>query len=971
MKKILYLLFAVFSFYSKSNLYAQRYNFTNYNISEGLVQSQALTITQDHLNRLWIGTMGGVSIFDGTNFMKLNKQDGLVDNYITSIDFDSKHNAWIATANGVSFYNGYKCINYKISEVENVIFKIIVDNKDRVWVFSNLKLYMFNGTKFIAIEKFNIITTINKDLDGQLIVGQLDGEINRYENKKWVQLSKPTQKFPFLHIQQAPISKTFYAVNNRYLYKLEGQEWKQINDLYSLDNKDITNFHIDHLDKIWISTNKSLYTLTDNKTWINYNYHNGYTEEATQYIFEDNEKNIWLGTNGGGIFRYRENPFVLYDREYYGLTRNIINSVKDSLGVIYLFTSKEQYFTIDKNNNFKSHTIPIDELKTITIICLDNELGIIISTDYGVYNLKNNKLSPIPSLVKATIFISQYQLNNKNYYGSTNGLAVINNGKIEIISNLLGITAITKFNHNTLILGAVDGIYTFNIDTKHLQKLKHIEETRIQAIVQDNQNIYIATDDKGLMIYNKALTTVSQIQEEDGLSNSFIFNLLIDAKGNLWLGTGNGIDRIKYNGPQNYQIKKFGRAYGLNGAESNVNASILKDNGTIYFGTTKGLFKFDPKNEEDNTAIPKVILQDIKQGAKSITNQEFSDSVLPYYHIPYKPTFPHDKNNISFTFKGIYLTNPDGITYKYKLKGAFDEFIETKNPTITFSNLAPGQYSLIVYASDENGRWYNNALTYDFTINAAFYQTIWFEILIALLVIAIIYGYIWYQNKQKQRKIAWEAKLREEEQNKVRVQTAADFHDEIGNKLTRINLLTNVLEIKTKDQPEISKFLVQIRDNVKQLYNGSKDIIWTLQPESDYLQEVLLKVQQNCEELLVDTDIKLHIFSEYRKIKDVKLNSGYSRQLVFIFKEALNNAIKYGNAKNITLKIKEEVDNSINFELSDDGKGFDVEGVSKGNGLINIANRAKKINGELSIISTIGMGTLITLKIYPYSLFIK
>ncbi|MCY1534826.1 hypothetical protein D9M68_702090 [compost metagenome] len=93
----------------------------------------------------------------------------------------------------------------------------------------------------------------------------------------------------------------------------------------------------------------------------------------------------------------------------------------------------------------------------------------------------------------------------------------------------------------------------------------------------------------------------------------------------------------------------------------------------------------------------------------------------------------------------------------------------------------------------------------------------------------------------------------------------------------------------------------------------------------------------------------------------------YSRNLILIFKEAINNAIKYAGAENIYLRFYEDIDSSVVLELADDGKGYDPENSTGGNGLKNIHNRARAIKGKLSIISHAGAGTTIRLRMFKYS----
>ena len=86
-----------------------------------------------------------------------------------------------------------------------------------------------------------------------------------------------------------------------------------------------------------------------------------------------------------------------------------------------------------------------------------------------------------------------------------------------------------------------------------------------------------------------------------------------------------------------------------------------------------------------------------------------------------------------------------------------------------------------------------------------------------------------------------------------------------------------------------------------------------------------------------------------------------SRNLIMIFKEALNNALKYSHAHNITLEATMARKDVLNLLLKDDGSGFDVKGIKKGNGINNMHLRATRLNGRLYVDSNPGKGTIISL----------
>ena len=248
---------------------------------------------------------------------------------------------------------------------------------------------------------------------------------------------------------------------------------------------------------------------------------------------------------------------------------------------------------------------------------------------------------------------------------------------------------------------------------------------------------------------------------------------------------------------------------------------------------------------------------------------------------------------------------------------------------------------------------------YPFTIKAPFYASWWFRLLSAAFIIGIIGFVIYWRNRIKTNRARWEQRLREEEQAIIRQKTAEDFHDEIGNKLTRINLLTTIAEGKLNHADKATQELLQqIKQHATSLYLGSKDIIWSLQPESDYLDEIITRIHTVIEDMLRNTDIKFQhkIINPEQLLLHKKMPVDYSRNLIMIFKELVNNAVKYAHAQHITFEVfVHQV--TIDFLFKDDGIGYDSSQEQSGNGLKNIKNRVARIHAQMDTESGIGAGT--------------
>jgi signal transduction histidine kinase len=482
-----------------------------------------------------------------------------------------------------------------------------------------------------------------------------------------------------------------------------------------------------------------------------------------------------------------------------------------------------------------------------------------------------------------------------------------------------------------------------------------------QCLTLKGKQLWIGTSDNGVICYDMETHKSFVINKSNGMYSDFIYNIITDNEGNIWAGTGYGIHKISMKSGIPV-IKFYGRGSGITGMESNHNAVFKMPDGSIWFGTTNGAVHYHPNSKISGTQPISVVLQSIKVFGENITDTSYYDSVDVWNKVPYGLQLPPNKNNVTFTFQGISMGDMEQVKYRYRIEGLDEKWTEWSGlNTITYSAMPPGNYTLVVECMSGDAANVCE-LKYTFTIITPFHKTGWFRVLMiaALILLGITLQYI--VNVRKQNRRALLEKLRREEQNKVRQRTAEDFHDEVGNKLTRINVLTDVLKNKIGPlSPDTKRILDQIQENTGQLYGGTRDILWSLKPTNDSLYEILYRIRDFGNELFSDTDVEFTFTGNDAKWNNYKLPMDVSRNLIMIFKEALNNALKYSRAKHIKLEVNLKQIDALQLVLTDDGMGFDTNNYKKGHGIDNMNVRAKRIHAKLYLDSRPGKGTILNL----------
>ncbi|MBY5952215.1 tetratricopeptide repeat protein [Algoriphagus marincola] len=240
--------------------------------------------------------------------------------------------------------------------------------------------------------------------------------------------------------------------------------------------------------------------------------------------------------------------------------------------------------------------------------------------------------------------------------------------------------------------------------------------------------------------------------------------------------------------------------------------------------------------------------------------------------------------------------------------------------------------------------------------------------LLMALVLGLV-GYLLYkQQKLKNRQLEQEVELKEalaqiETQNKLQEQRlliARDLHDNIGAQLTFIISSIENLKYFEPIKETLTPRYESIANFTKQTIRELRDTIWAMNSGAVTLEDLVGRVKNFIQQGKQSTDVKLDFVQEEGLDLSKKISSANSIQILRILQEAVQNAVKYADASQIQV-IFSFNENQLQFQVTDNGKGFDLEKVKAGNGLGNMQKRADEIEASLSVKSETGRGTEISL----------
>jgi len=452
--------------------------------------------------------------------------------------------------------------------------------------------------------------------------------------------------------------------------------------------------------------------------------------------------------------------------------------------------------------------------------------------------------------------------------------------------------------------------------------------------------------------------------ESDGLPNNVVYGIVEDDNGGLWISTNNGIARLELNGPR-LEVRSYSVEDGLQSNEFNQDAFLKDERGYIYFGGINGLTVFLPDSLSDNSFEPAVSLNGLYIRGKRVTADGRGpdgfalDSTLIEKR---RLAIGYRENAFTLEFAALGFLQPHKNRHAYMLEGFDEEWIETDQRRATYTNLDPGSYLFRVRGSNNDGIWSGREARLRIDVAPPPWRSWWAYGLYALVFAAAFGGLVKMRERRLTRRQEQRLRIeraRAEERELVRRKSSADFHDEAGNLITKINLFTELARRHAREDNTLGDYLGQIESHTRRLSSGMRDFIWVLDPGHDTLYDTLVRICDFGNGICTAAGIDFKYDNVSDLFRQVPLAADDRRSLLMLFKEAVNNAVKYAGAGCITFSFKLD-DDELKLTLSDDGNGFDVKARSSGYGLNNMRARAEKASAGFILDSGPGKGTTVS-----------
>lgn len=803
--------------------------------STSLASNSVLTLLEDKTGEIWVGTIDGIQRFDRNTEQFRNVRlsyPHITDfTYVNSIIEDSKGNLWFTTSRSgvICLKAGTREPIYYLKTNSNIcsnkINTLFEDSFGNIWIGSqdngisvmNTENHTITNHSFDPADPESIssnnVFTFSQTPDGTILVGTIDGGIDAYDFS--------THTFTRNYI---PCDGNVFTMHN----DKRGRLW------IGTDGDGL---------KCYDFKTKQLSTYKSDLQEFNFN------RIKVHSIYEDRQGNLWTAVYQKGVmmipregkqfFNIGFNPFV--PQNSIG-SECVLSIIEDRTGDIWIGTDGDGIYRLDKNRAVKCHYSG-DKIRANAILSLfeDSDGNIYAGSYlYGLFRYipQSDSFTPVGlrnpatgEVVKEVNVINEDREGNLWIGTNGNGLCVYNPS-----------TGATSFHRYNL-----------------MRSSGQILSNSVHAIFFDGSgNAWIGTSDAGLSRYNLKSGKFTDYNVANGrLCDNSVFSIAQDKQGSIWVGTKSGLNKIPANGgkPEIYRASdglpneavygieigndgnlwistSMGMSYfdtssrkftnyftsdGIIGNEFKRGAHFKSQSGEIFFGGTDGVTSFKPFKSDKPRPLLNLAFTELYVYNKPVAISHGGEGIL---HAPLnmseKIELPDGVNNFSIGYAALEYNNPNKVVYEVKLDGLDNDWIvqPTQARAATYTNLKPGEYTFRLRASVAGGPVSERSLK--IIVEPPLWMTWWAKTIYAIIAIGLAwFAFRYVKMKMRARKENME-KANEKRIMESKIQFFTDISHEVRTPLTLILSPIEQLISKT-DDPALLKTYNLIDQNGKRI----------------------------------------------------------------------------------------------------------------------------------------------------------
>jgi ligand-binding sensor domain-containing protein/signal transduction histidine kinase len=989
-----------------------------YTVADGLPNNYTTAILPDTRGLVWIGTTEGLARFDGTRFRTYDARDGLPHPVITSIKETRDGTLWVGTGRGLCRLlprqeNGrlFQCYAPGPNRADSVVLKLFEDSKGGLWLGTNSGVFRVlradGGTGAVRFEKLDLgfgaeetDFTIRGFCEhpsgemwasggGGLFRWRPGGKVERFTTKEGLPQNQATR---ILCDSRGRVWAGFWDSGLVLLAPSPMPGRPIVERTYRAWGTELSSKVVDLFEtsdgRILATTTNALTELeaapgTRELRARRFGKKQGLGSDLIGYIAEDREGNLWLTSSDAGVTKILRRGFVTYGVED-GIPNPDTYVLMDVEGA-GLVASRGGYLYRFDGTRFETVRLNLPREMFVDAIQLgwgwsqwivrDSEGDWWVPTERGIFRYGPQKR--IEDLAAAK---------PKAHYTVKDGLP--SNGIFRLFEDSRGDIWIS-------LLGTDEPVAVWlrrqgKFIRHEIRTEKGARQTlAATAFAEDRHGqIWAGFYAGGLARHRNGRW--DYFGAEQGGPAGFVDALLVDRRGRLWVGSGDGLRRVDQPGSEKPGFLRYGREHGLptqyvtalaedhlgriyvgmhsrvarleaddppqagplrlrhyTTAEGlpfgNIRTMICDRQGAIWTAGENGVARLEPETRQQLLPRP-VRFMALKAGGVAVPLSEFGERNLRGYSIS-------DRGGaVEVEFVAAGGQDGQGQRYSYLLEGSEGGWsAPVSGGRLTLAGLKAGRYRLMV-RSEEDGDAVDPAVL-EFAVTAPLYRRGWFAGLCAAL--AALGGFWIYRSR-------WKRAL---ELERMRMQIATDLHDELGAALTQVALTSETARL-SREAVVKEDALENVAGMAREMIGSLSDLVWTIRPRQERGEDLAARMRAVASEMLAAARMRLD-FEASEEAMRARLDPEQRRQILAVFKESIHNAVRHSGGTFVRVRL-EAGQGSLVLSTVNDGSPAQGEEGANSNGRHGIEGmrwRARMIGGSLEAGPADENGWRVTLRV--------
>jgi signal transduction histidine kinase/ligand-binding sensor domain-containing protein len=953
---------------------AASYIRTTFTVEDGLSSNVVNAILQTQNGFLWIGTDAGLNKFNGRHFSPIHFRgsgstpQGIVSALAEGPDGD----LWVGTSAGLvriarpaldAFDRSLSAFYHPGAGISDEITSLHFSRAGALWVGTSAGLYRFAGKRFETIIPHVSISWIEENVDGHMLIitgqGFIESDGRRIVEHPGLSDQLGIHADSFFQVYQDRRSviwfSTAFGLARRVNGTIERFQPYGVGD-------GVLRVYEDLQENLWVLRSTGIFRVSGTRL-----------EPLapgipTRTIGSDREGNLWVGTNGQGLMRFKDRPIRMFTTAD-GLPNNIpmtVLSKRDgtlwvgnNCGGLSVFDGK-RFHTYDEKEGLSNSCVwSLAEGKSGEL-WVGTWFGGLCRFENGHFMHFGPREGLAGDIVRAIAVASDGSL----WIATEGGLSHMLNGQFHNYTTSDGLSSnrvvsVYIDRRGGIWVGTSRGVNRM-IGQRFVPVLSadEIFDPRYMSLGQDSlDDLYALSAPKGIdRIEGNRLINVNHDLD--------LLSMATSRRGELWFSGGNGIFRFlatafrRQQGgqePPPSDYAWFGRTDGMASTQCSIgtpNMAITADD-KLWVCTVAGLAMLDLPNFPFDNAKPRIFVEEVTLGRER-------------HPAGHELVLPPGTHHVELRFDSISLASPEKIRFQYRMDDVDPVWLEAdRSLTAVYTNIPVGKHAFKARACNSNGVWDRAGISFLVIQKPYFYETGPFRLAVVVAFVLAITGV--YQLRVRQVRAQMNARLNERVLERTRI--ARDLHDTLLQSfhglMLRFQAVYNLLPDRGADARQMLKTAL---NDATQAITQARDAVQDLRSSTAVTTDLANALEALGKEWAahhsatggIASVISVHVEGAPRDLHPILRDEVYR-----IAGEALRNAIHHARSRQIEIEIRYDA-RRLRVRVRDNGIGIDPtlfsqEGRPGHWGLKGMRERANRIGGQLEVWSEQGAGTEVQL----------